>query len=63
MDELNIKKIVFSSSATVYGVPQYLPMDENHPSGQCTNPYGRTKYIIEDLIRDAYVADKVEFCV
>lgn len=44
-------KIVFSSSATVYGEAQYLPLDENHPL-QPTNPYGRTKLFIEELIRD-----------
>jgi len=42
---------VFSSSATVYGEAQYLPFDEQHPL-QPTNPYGRTKYFIEEIIRD-----------
>ena len=35
--------MVFSSSATVYGVPEYLPLDEKHKTGNCTNPYGTTK--------------------
>ena len=57
MNELGIKNIVFSSSATVYGIPQYLPLDEKHPAGECTNPYGRTKFCIEQLIRDVCAAD------
>lgn len=44
-------RIVFSSSATVYGNAQYLPFDEKHPIG-ATNPYGRTKAFAEDIIRD-----------
>lgn len=39
----NVKNIIFSSSATVYGDPQRLPIDESHPVGACTNPYGKTK--------------------
>ncbi|OQR68494.1 UDP-glucose 4-epimerase-like [Tropilaelaps mercedesae] len=47
--------IVFSSSATVYGVPDYLPVDEKHPTGiSCTNPYARTKYFIEEMLKDVY---------
>ncbi len=41
MDEAQVKKIVFSSTSTVYGDPQYLPMDEKHPVGVCTNPYAK----------------------
>jgi UDP-glucose 4-epimerase len=49
----NVDKIIFSSSATVYGVPQYLPLNEDHPTGQnITNPYGKTKHTIEELLRD-----------
>ncbi len=49
----NVHKIIFSSSATVYGVPQYIPLNENHETGQnITNPYGKTKYTIEELLRD-----------
>ncbi|XP_076320124.1 UDP-glucose 4-epimerase-like isoform X3 [Tachypleus tridentatus] len=59
MKKFNVKKIIFSSSATVYGVPQYLPLDEKHPVGtNCTNPYGRTKYFIEEILRDISVAEK-----
>ena len=60
MKEFEVYHIVFSSSATVYGVPQYLPIDENHPVGQCTNPYGRTKYFIEQLLTDLSASDEVK---
>lgn len=56
MDELDIKTLVFSSSATVYGNPVRLPLDETHPLS-ATNPYGRTKLVIEDMLRDAYAGD------
>ena len=49
--EHGVKKIVFSSSATVYGDPEYLPVDEKHPTGKCTNPYGKTKYFMEEIIK------------
>ena len=45
------KKIVFSSSATVYGAPQYLPLDEDHPVAPI-NPYGQTKIMVENILRD-----------
>ena len=51
--------LVFSSSATVYGVPQYLPVDEKHGTGGCTSPYGRTKYFLEQMMIDLAAADKV----
>lgn len=54
-----VKNLVFSSSATVYGNPQYLPLDEAHPTGGCTNPYGKSKFFIEEMIRDLCRADKV----
>lgn len=55
----DVRKIIFSSSCTVYGVPQYLPIDENHPTGQsCTNPYGRTKYFIEEMLKDLSASEK-----
>uniref|UniRef100_A0A2K6RC04 UDP-glucose 4-epimerase n=1 Tax=Rhinopithecus roxellana TaxID=61622 RepID=A0A2K6RC04_RHIRO len=53
-----VKNLVFSSSATVYGKPQYLPLDEAHPTGGCTNPYGKSKFFIEEMIRDLCQADK-----
>lgn len=51
MGEAGCGRIVFSSSATVYGDPTYLPLDEAHPLAP-TNPYGRTKQIIEEILRD-----------
>ena len=51
MERAGCAKIVFSSSATVYGEPQYLPCDENHPLNPI-NPYGRTKLIGENLLQD-----------
>lgn len=54
-----VKNLVFSSSATVYGNPQYLPLDEAHPTGGCTNPYGKSKFFIEEMIRDLCRADSV----
>lgn len=51
MDAVNCQRLVFSSSATVYGVPHYLPYDEAHPLTP-TSPYGRTKRMVEDIIRD-----------
>ena len=50
MDAAGCKRVVFSSSATVYGEPQYLPFDERHPC-QPTNVYGRTKYFAEETLR------------
>jgi len=56
MDEVGCRRIVFSSSATVYGVPQYLPFDEAHPCAP-VNPYGRTKLFIEEILRDWAAAE------
>jgi UDP-glucose 4-epimerase len=52
----NMKTLVFSSSATVYGEPQYLPLDETHPTAT-TNPYGRTKLMVEEMLTDIVAAD------
>ena len=57
MSEFNVKKIVFSSSATVYGVPKVVPLKEGMPTS-CTNPYGWTKLFNEQILTDATVADK-----
>lgn len=57
MKEKGVKNLIFSSSATVYGSPQYLPIDEKHPVGGCTNPYGKTKYFIEEILRDLHKAE------
>ena len=51
MDAHDCKKIVFSSSATVYGTPQYLPIDEDHPVSP-VNPYGQTKLMVENILKD-----------
>ena len=51
------KKLIFSSSATVYGEPEVLPITEDHPKGVCTNPYGQTKSMIEEILKDMYTAD------
>lgn len=56
MRDANVRSLVFSSSATVYGDPVKLPIDESHPLST-TNPYGRTKLIIEDMLRDLYSSD------
>jgi len=56
MQEFNVKKLVFSSSATVYGKPETVPIREDFPLS-CTNPYGRTKFMIEEMLRDFAVAD------
>ena len=57
MQAHNVKKIVFSSSATVYGNPQYLPIDEDHPI-DAINPYGSTKIMIENILSDLSDSDK-----
>ena len=56
MTECNVKTLVFSSSATVYGDPQRLPLTEDHPLS-CTNPYGQTKLVIENMLRDVFRSD------
>lgn len=56
MVNCGVKTLVFSSSATVYGEPQFLPLTEDHPLS-ATNPYGRTKLVIEDMLRDLYRSD------
>ncbi len=54
----NVKKIVFSSSATVYGTPEALPLTEESKTGGTTNPYGTSKYYLEHILTDLYIADK-----
>ena len=53
----NIKNIIFSSSATVYGDPAIIPITEECHKGTCTNPYGWTKWMIEQIITDFHTAD------
>ncbi len=57
MEEFGVKKIVFSSSATVYGMSKTMPLVETMPLG-AINPYGRTKLFIEEILRDLYASDK-----
>lgn len=57
MKEYNVKKIVFSSSATVYGEPEVVPITEDSPVGGVTNPYGRTKFMLEEILTDIQKAD------
>ena len=56
MSEHNVKKLVFSSSATVYGSPKSLPIKEDFPLST-TNPYGSTKLMIEGILKDLYISD------
>ena len=56
MRDARVKTLVFSSSATVYGEPQYLPLDEAHPTS-ATNPYGRSKLQIEEILADVAISD------
>lgn len=57
MKQAGVRKLVFSSSATVYGMPETVPIGEDAPLG-ATNPYGRTKWMIEEILRDLYESDK-----
>ncbi len=58
MREYGCKKFIFSSSATVYGTPEEVPLREDMKPGFCTNPYGWTKWMIEQILRDTALADK-----
>ncbi len=58
MNEFNVNNLVFSSSATVYGDPHTVPIIESFPL-KATNPYGRTKLFIEDILRDIAAADRL----
>ena len=58
MRQHNVKNIIFSSSATVYGDPESVPITEKFPKGQCTNPYGWTKVMMEEILEDAAKADE-----
>ena len=52
-----VKNIIFSSSATVYGEPAEIPITENCPKGVCTNPYGWTKHMLEQILTDIHTSD------
>ncbi|MSS01341.1 UDP-glucose 4-epimerase GalE [Floccifex porci] len=57
MKKQNVKNIIFSSSATVYGNPASIPITEECPKGVCTNPYGWTKWMLEQILSDVYTSD------
>ncbi|MEN3768997.1 UDP-glucose 4-epimerase GalE [Priestia megaterium] len=61
MNKFSVKKIVMSSSATVYGLPESVPISESFPL-TATNPYGRTKLMIEEILRDLAIADN-NWCI
>lgn len=61
MKEFKVYNLVFSSSTTVYGTAEYLPFDEQHRTGNCSNPYGRSKYMIEEIMKDLFTAEQVVF--
>ncbi len=52
-----VKNIIFSSSATVYGDPAFIPITEECPKGTCTNPYGWTKWMLEQILTDLHTSD------
>lgn len=58
MREYGVKRFIYSSSATVYGVPEKLPLVESMRTGNCTNPYGKTKYMVEEILKDLCQSDK-----
>lgn len=57
MKKAGVKSIVFSSSATVYGDPDIVPITESSPTGETTNPYGRSKYMVEECLSDLFNAE------
>ena len=61
MEESGVRTVVFSSSATVYGDPQRLPLTEDHPLS-ATNPYGRSKLMIEEILRDLHRSNNAWRC-
>ncbi len=64
MKEFNVKKIVFSSSATVYGKPKSVPITEDAEVGGTTNPYGTSKLMVERILKDLYVSDEtMDICI
>lgn len=64
MKKYNVKKFIFSSSATVYGEPEKMPITEETPTGGTTNPYGTTKLYIEQILKDIYKSDNTwDICI
>lgn len=58
MEQYGVKNLVFSSSATVYGTPEIVPIKEDAPTGKATNPYGKTKCMIEEILSDVQYINK-----
>lgn len=64
MRKYGVKKFIFSSSATVYGDPEVIPITEKCKTGGTTNPYGTTKLFIEQILKDAYISDDTwDICI
>ena len=64
MRKYEVKKFIFSSSATVYGDPEKVPITEESKTGGTTNPYGTTKLFIEQILKDIYVSDNTwDICI
>ena len=64
MKKYNVKKFIFSSSATVYGEPERIPLTEDCKTGGTTNPYGTTKLFIEQILKDLYASDNTwDICI
>ena len=64
MRKYNVKKFIFSSSATVYGEPEKIPLTEDCKTGGTTNPYGTTKLFIEQILKDLYKSDNTwDICI
>ncbi len=64
MKKYNVKKIIFSSSATIYGDPGKVPYTEDMPLGVTTNPYGTSKLMIERILQDLYISDNTwKICI
>ena len=64
MRKYNVKKFIFSSSATVYGKPEKIPLTEDCRTGETSNPYGNTKLFIEQILKDLYKSDsKWDICI
>lgn len=64
MKEYDVKKLVFSSSATVYGNPKTIPITEDCPTGGTTNPYGTSKLFVEQILKDLYNSDNTyDICI
>jgi UDP-glucose 4-epimerase len=63
MIEAGVYKIIFSSSATVYGEPKEIPINEECLTGNCPNPYGKTKYFIEEILEDLNNSGRLKVCI